>query len=129
MKSAISPLTQRWPLLNQGIAQALVWADNVRLQTPRFALEAPTLMLNLRRCRIRLQRLAIAATQPGSLGFYGRSQAAKNHLIASLATAEPDCLATTFADKTLDYLTHIRPGHSAVGIAIRFSHTVAQQES
>ncbi|MFV8982030.1 virulence factor SrfC family protein [Serratia fonticola] len=131
MKSAISPispLSQRWPLLNQGIAQALAWADNTRLQTPRFALEAPTLMLNLRRCRIRLQRLAVAATQRGALGFYGRSQAAKHHLIASLATAEPDCLATTFAGKTLDYLTHIRPGHSAVGIAIRFSHAVPQQD-
>lgn len=132
MKSAIppiSPLTQRWPLLNQGIAQALVWADNTRLQTPRFALEAPTLMLNLRRCRIRLQQLAVATTQRGALGFYGRSQAAKHHLIASLATAEPGCLATTFAGKTLDYLTHIRPGHSAAGIAIRFSHAVPQQDS
>jgi hypothetical protein len=131
MKSAIppiSPLTQRWPLLNQGIAQALVWADNTRLHTPRFALEAPTLMLNLRRCRIQLHRLAVAATQRGSLGFYGRSQAAKNHLIASLASAEPGCLATTFAGKTLDYLTHIRPGHSAVGVAIRFSHAVPQQD-
>jgi hypothetical protein len=131
MKSAIppiSPLTQRWPILNQGIAQALVWADNTRLHTPRFALEAPTFMLNLRRCRIQLHRLAVAVTQRGSLGFYGRSQAAKNHLIASLASAEPGCLATAFAGKTLDYLTHIRPGHSAVGVAIRFSHTVAQQD-
>ncbi|WP_411754585.1 virulence factor SrfC family protein [Serratia sp. (in: enterobacteria)] len=131
MKSAIppiSPLTQRWPLLNQAIAQALLWAENTRLQTPRFALEAPTLMLNLRRSRIQLQRLAVAATQRGALGFYGRSQAAKNHLIASLGSAEPGCLATTFAGKTLDYLTHIRPGHSAVGVAIRFSHAVPQQD-
>ncbi|CAM4246685.1 virulence factor SrfC family protein [Serratia silvae] len=131
MKSAIpptSPLTQRWPLLNQGIAQALVWAENTRLQTPRFALEAPTLMLNLRRSRIQLQRLAVAASQRGALGFYGRSQAAKNHLIASLATAEANCLATTFAGKTLDYLKHIRPGDSAVGVAIRFSHAIAQQD-
>lgn len=131
MKSAIpliSPLTQRWALLNQGIAQALLWADNTRLQTPRFALEAPTLMLNLRRCRIRLQRLAVAATQRGALGFYGRSQAAKNHLIASLATAEPDCLATTFGGKTLNYLTHIRPEDPDVGVAIRFSHAVPQQD-
>ena len=124
----VSPLTQRWPLLNQGIEQALVWAENTRLQTPRFALEAPTFMLNLRRSRIRLHRLAVAATQRGALGFYGRSQAAKNYLVAALATAEPGYLATTFAGKTLDYLTHIRPGHSAVGVAIRFSHAVPQQD-
>lgn len=124
----ITPLSQRWPLVNQGIDRALAWAGNAHLPPPRFALEAPSLMLNLRRSRIRLHRLAAATTQRGALGFYGRSQAAKNYLIAALATAEAGYLATTFAGKTLDYLTHIRPGHSAVGVAIRFSHTAPQQD-
>lgn len=131
MKSVSQPiftLTQRWPLLNRGIDRALVWADNAHAQPTRFTLEAPTLKQNLRRCRIRLHRLTVAASQRGALGFYGRSQAAKNYLIAALATAEAGYLATTFAGKTLDYLTHIRPGHASVGVAIRFSHAAPQQD-
>ncbi len=131
MKSAtnpVSPVNLRLPLLNAGIAQALDWVENTRLQTPRFALEAQTVTLNLRRCRIQLNRLAAAAAQNGALGFYGRSQAAKTHLLTALAAAEPGYLTTVFAGKTLDFLTHIRPEHTATGVAIRFSRKAAPQD-
>ncbi|WP_431222440.1 virulence factor SrfC family protein [Serratia sp. L9] len=131
MKSAskpISPAIQRLPLLNAGINQALGWVEDTQQQTPRFALEAQTVMLNLRRCRIQLNHLASATAKNGALGFYGRSPAAKMHLITALAAAEPGYLTTVFAGKTLDFLSHIR-SQQAAGVAIRFSHRITPQEA
>lgn len=132
MKSAtnpISPMLPRLPLLNDGIEQALTWFEDTRLQAPRFALEAQTVMLNLRRSRIRLNGLAKALTQNGALGFYGRFQAAKTHLLTELAAAEPGYLTTVFAGKTLDFLTHIRPNNAVAGVAIRFSHQIPPEDA
>lgn len=124
----VSPAIQRLPLLNAGINQALGWVEDTRQQAPRFALEAHTVMLNLRRCRIQLNRLASASAKNGALGFYGRSPAAKMHLITELAAAEPGYLTTVFAGKTLDFLSHIR-SEQAAGVAIRFSHRITPQEA
>lgn len=128
MKSATN-LASRVAQLNQGIEQALAWVEDTRLQTPRFALEAATEMLNLRRCRARLNHLAAATANEGAWGLYGRSQAAKTHLIAALAAAEPGYLTTVFAGKTLNFLTHIQPDRAATGVAIRFSQRIAQQDA
>lgn len=122
MKSSISRLSD-------AIDQALAWVDDTRPQVPRLALEAQTLMLNLHRRRIKFHQLAAAAGKSRTLGFYGRSQAAKMYLISALASAEADYLATTFAGKTLDFLTHIQPDPPSAGIAIRFSSRVPPQHA
>lgn len=125
----VSPEIQRVTLLNHGIEQALSWVEDTRSQAPRFALEAQTVGLNLRRSRIRLNRLAKTASQRDAIGFYGHAQAAKTHLLTELVAADPGYLTCVFAGKTLDFLTHIRPGHTAAGIAIRFSPRLAPQEA
>lgn len=124
-----SSLIRRWQNLDKGVDQALAWIEETRLQTPRLALESQALSFNLYRCRIRLKRLAMAIAQEGALGVYGCSQAAKTYLIRTLAADETGSLATRFAGKTLDYLTHIRPGNSATGVALRFSSRVPQQHA
>ncbi|WP_337261993.1 MULTISPECIES: virulence factor SrfC family protein [unclassified Serratia (in: enterobacteria)] len=122
MKSSISRLSDV-------IDQALAWVEDTRQQVPRLALEAQALTLSLRRSRIKFHQLAAAAGKQPTLGFYGRSQAAKMHLISALASAEPGYLTTCFAGKTLDFLSHIQPDGPSAAIAIRFSAHLPPQHT
>lgn len=121
-------LEHRLQTLAQAITQSLTWVHETRLHAPRLDLEAPRLNLNLYRYRLQLDRLAQALVKRRELGLYGRDHSAKTQLIKVLIAGSDD-LPCTFAGKTLDYLTHIRPLHAAVGCVIRFSYLAPPAES
>ncbi len=72
-------------LMAQGIDQGMDWVENTRHQAPRLDIEAQGLLIKLRRTRIHALALSTAALAPLALGFYGQSQAGKNHLISALS--------------------------------------------
>lgn len=106
------------------MGDALEWVDTTREQAPRLDLEADRLRLQLKRCRDKAQRLALACELPPALGFYGHSQAGKSYLICSLAAGNYGRLETRLGGVTLDYLTQINPGNRAARLATRFTRQV-----
>ncbi|OTA20372.1 type III effector HopL1 [Xenorhabdus beddingii] len=122
-------LKQAWLGVAEGAGQAIEWIDDARGNAPRLNTEADRLKLKLRRSRNTAQRLAIAATRPMTIGFFGLSQAGKSYLISSLAAGENGRLETQMGHHKLDFIEHINPpggGKEATGLVTRFSRHARQ---
>jgi len=114
-------LQRQFAAASDTIGDALNWVEHTRAQAPRLDLEADRLNLQLKRCRDKAQRLALACELPPALGFYGHSQAGKSYLICSLAAGNYGRLETRLGGVTLDYLTQINPGNRTARLATRFT--------
>lgn len=70
-------LAKRLGLLQDALNNSLARIESSREQSPRLALEAETLTLQLRRARVQTQALAQQVARPVTLALFGQSQAGK----------------------------------------------------
>ncbi|MEZ2585856.1 virulence factor SrfC family protein [Kluyvera intermedia] len=69
-------------------------------------------------------QLASSKLRP-SIALFGHSQASKAHLLRTLCGNGDERVSVQAGSKTLDYFSHINPGHSLTQMAVRFSRTPA----
>ncbi|WP_435930346.1 virulence factor SrfC family protein [Dryocola sp. BD613] len=101
------------------------WIQDTRAHAPLLENEADSLLARLLPLQRRQHQLAALAEQPLTLGLYGRSIAGKHHLLSALLANHAGRIEITLGEKTLDYLTHINPGHAAATPAVRFTAKAA----
>lgn len=105
--------------------QALTaWINENRQQSPLLDDDADALLARLTAAAAEENVLREAVDAPCTVGLYGHSQAAKAHLLAALCGNGTGRLNVRPGEKTLDYFTHINPGHALTSMALRFSQHV-----
>ncbi|WP_044175597.1 virulence factor SrfC family protein [Phytobacter massiliensis] len=97
------------------------WIDDNRRHAPLLDDDADALLARLYALNAQAQALDALAQAPCTIGLYGHSQAAKAHLLAALCGSEGGRLLVTPGEKTLDYFSHLNPGHTLTNMALRFS--------
>ena len=115
-------LAKRLGLLQDALNNSLEWIENSREQSPRLALEAETLTLQLRQARVQTQALAQQVARPVTLALFGQSQAGKAWLLNEMVADAQGQLVTRMGDKQLYWFQHINPGNLDFATATRFSH-------
>ncbi|MDP9566911.1 UNVERIFIED_ORG: hypothetical protein J2806_002583 [Kosakonia oryzae] len=102
--------------------QALsAWINENRTLSPLLDDDADALLARLNAAAAGETALRDAVNAPCTIGLYGHSQAAKAHLLGALCGSGNGRLDVRPGDKTLDYFTHINPGHALTSMALRFS--------
>ncbi|WP_455428057.1 virulence factor SrfC family protein [Dryocola sp. LX212] len=101
------------------------WVQNTRQHAPLLENEADSLLARLLPLQRRQQQLNAAQHAPLTLGICGQSLAGKRHLLSALLANHAGRIEVEPGEKTLDYLTHIVPGHAAASLAVRFTQRQA----
>ncbi|MCS2154126.1 virulence factor SrfC family protein [Scandinavium goeteborgense] len=99
------------------------WTHASRRTSPLFDTDADALLTRLYQLKAQETALQNAQSAPASIALYGHSQAAKAHLLATLCSSGNGRLLLHTGSKTLDYFTHLNPGHAVTRMALRFSHS------
>lgn len=108
------------------VLPALVnWVQDTRPHAPLLENEADSLLARLLPLQRRQQQLSALHNAPLTLGLYGHSEDGKRHLLKALLANHADRIEIELGEKTLDYLTHINPGHCATAVAVRFTRHAA----
>lgn len=97
------------------------WTCQTRQTSPLFDVDADALLMRLQTLKSQESALSQAQQAPASIALYGHSQGAKAHLLTALCGNDQQQLRIKTAGKTLDYFTHINPGHALTQIALRFT--------
>ena len=98
------------------------WVSATRLTHPMLDADADALLVHLFALQAQQQAHTMASQQRASIALFGHSQASKAHLLHTLCGVQGnDTLSIRAGNKTLDYFSHINPGHALTQMAIRFS--------
>lgn len=109
--------------------QALAtWINENRQHAPLLDDDADALLSRLTTAAAEESALRDAVDAPCTVGLYGHSQAAKAHLLTALCGSGNGRLNVRPGEKTLDYFTHINPGHALTSMALRFSQHLAPMD-
>lgn len=97
------------------------WLAVTRQTHPTLDEDADALLTRLLALDAQQKNQPQAAGYRASIALFGHSQASKAHLLRSLCGSGEGRLVIDAGSKTLDYFSHINPGHSLAQMAIRFS--------
>jgi hypothetical protein len=97
------------------------WINENRQISPLLDDDADALLARLTALTAQESALESAAKMPCTVGLYGHAQAAKAHLLAALCDSGNGRLHVLLGEKTLDYFSHLNPGHMLTSMALRFS--------
>lgn len=97
------------------------WVDVTRQTHPALDEDADALLTRLLGLDAQQQTHQQASLRRASIALFGHSQASKAHLLRTLCGSGDGRLAVQAGSKTLDYFSHINPGHSLTQMAVRFS--------
>ncbi len=97
------------------------WINDNRQISPLLDDDADALLARLTALTAQETALENAAKMPCTVGLFGHSQAAKAHLLAALCDSGNGRLHVLLGEKTLDYFSHLNPGHMLTSMALRFS--------
>lgn len=102
--------------------QALsAWINDNRQISPLLDDDADALLARLTALSAQETALSAAVKTPCTVGLYGHSQAAKAHLLGALCDSGNGRVHVLLGEKTLDYFSHLNPGHALTSMALRFS--------
>lgn len=104
------------------------WTRATRQTSALFDTDADALLTRLLMLKSQETALCEAQTAPASIGLFGHSQAAKAHLLGALYSSGNGRLLVQTGSKTLDYFTHLNPGHALTRMALRFSHSATSPD-
>lgn len=103
-------------------SQALTaWVNENRKLSALLDDDADALLARLSTAAAQEAALEEAQASPCTVGLYGHAQAAKAHLLAALCGSGGGRLNVRPGEKTLDYFSHINPGHGLTSMALRFT--------
>ena len=97
------------------------WTRETRRTSPLFDTDADALLTRLYQLKAQETAREAASSAPASIALFGHSQAAKAHLLGALCSSGNGRLLVQTGSKTLDYFTHLNPGHALTRMALRFS--------
>lgn len=97
------------------------WINENRQNSPLLEDDADALLARLNTAAAEETQLEQAQSSPCTVGLYGHSQGAKAHLLTALCGSGNGRLNIRTGDKTLDYFSHINPGHILTSMALRFT--------
>jgi len=101
------------------------WLAVARQRSPMLDDDADALLTRLLALDAQqTSQLASSKLRP-SIALFGHSQASKAHLLRTLCGNGEGRLSVQAGSKTLDYFSHINPGHSLTQMAVRFSRAPA----
>lgn len=103
------------------LQKVITWTETTRSHALLLNNDANALLTRLLALRHREQAVQHARTRPLTIGLYGHSQEAKAHLLTTLCDSPSGHLSIHVGVKTLDWFTHINPGHGVTRMALRFS--------
>lgn len=103
------------------IAAVIDWLAAARQEHPLLDDDANALLIRLRALDAQQKARQETGAQPASIALFGHSQASKAHLLRTLCGNGDGRLTVQTGSKTLDYFSHINPGHSLTQMAVRFS--------
>lgn len=121
-KQPQTQLSKRLNAVQSCLSASLDWVERYRQHTPRLALEAETLTVQLRRARFQAATLAQQLAHPATLALYGQSQAGKAWLLREMVADAQGQLITRMGEKSLNWFSHINPGNLDFAAATRFTH-------
>ena len=97
------------------------WVAVTRQTHPALDEDADALLTRLLSLDAQQQTHQQASRCRASIALFGHSQASKAHLLRTLCGSGDGRLSVQTGSKTLDYFSHINPGHSLTQMAVRFS--------
>ncbi|MEX3019641.1 virulence factor SrfC family protein [Kluyvera sp. STS39-E] len=97
------------------------WVAVTRQTHPALDEDADALLTRLLSLDAQQQTHQQASRNRASIALFGHSQASKAHLLRTLCGSGDGRLSVQTGSKTLDYFSHINPGHSLTQMAVRFS--------
>ena len=97
------------------------WLATERHAHPALDDDADALLIRLLALDAQQQTHQQALTCRASIALFGHSQPSKAHLLRTLCGSGEGRLTVQSGSKTLDYFSHINPGHSLPQMALRFS--------
>jgi len=97
------------------------WINENRKLSPLLDDDADALLARLLTAAAQETALQEAQASACTVGLYGHAQAAKAHLLAALCGSGNGRLNVRPGEKSLDYFSHINPGHELTSMALRFS--------
>lgn len=97
------------------------WLATERLAHPALDDDADALLIRLLALDAQQQTHQQALNCRASIALFGHSQPSKAHLLRTLCGSGEGRLTVQSGSKTLDYFSHINPGHSLTQMALRFS--------
>lgn len=97
------------------------WLAAARQTHPALDDDADALMIRLLALDAQHKAHLHASARRASIALFGHSQASKAHLLRTLCGSGNGRLTVQTGSKTLDYFSHINPGHSLTQMAVRFS--------
>lgn len=103
------------------IAAVIDWLAAARQEYPLLDDDANALLTRLLALDAQQKARQDTRAQPASIALFGHSQASKAHLLRTLCGSGDGRLTVQTGSKTLDYFSHINPGHSLTQMAVRFS--------
>lgn len=103
------------------IAAVIDWLAAARQEHPLLDDDANALLTRLLALDAQQKARQDTRAQPASIALFGHSQASKAHLLRTLCGSGDGRLTVQTGSKTLDYFSHINPGHSLTQMAVRFS--------
>ncbi|MFP5593884.1 virulence factor SrfC family protein [Kluyvera sp. 142486] len=97
------------------------WLATERHAHPALDDDADALLIRLLALDAQQQTHQLALNCRASIALFGHSQPSKAHLLRTLCGSGEGRLTVQSGSKTLDYFSHINPGHSLTQMALRFS--------
>ena len=97
------------------------WLATERHAHPALDDDADALLIRLLALDAQQQTHQQAIARRASIALFGHSQPSKAHLLRTLCGSGEGRLTVQSGSKTLDYFSHINPGHCLTQMALRFS--------
>ncbi|HAT1570746.1 TPA: virulence effector SrfC [Kluyvera cryocrescens] len=107
------------------VQNVMEWLNVTRQTHSALDEDADALLTRLLGLDAQQQTHQLASQHRASIALFGHSQASKAHLLRTLCGSGDGRLAVQAGSKTLDYFSHINPGHSLTQMAVRFSRDPA----
>ena len=103
------------------LAAVIDWLAAARQTHPALDDDADALLIRLLALEAQQHVQQDTCAQRASIALFGHSQASKAHLLRTLCGSGDGRLTVQTGSKTLDYFSHINPGHALTQMAVRFS--------
>ncbi|WP_226570428.1 virulence factor SrfC family protein [Mangrovibacter yixingensis] len=103
------------------LAALINWVEKYREQASVLDEDGDRLCQHVQEKQFSLRQLEQSLESPPALGLYGQGYDAKAWLLRALTDSPDGRVQISAQGRSIDYLSHIQPGHTAATMAVRFT--------
>ncbi len=103
------------------LAALINWVEKYRAQASILDEDGDRLCQHVQAKQFRLNQLEQSLESPPTLGLYGQGHEAKSWLLRTLTDSPDGRVQVSAQGRSIDYLSHIQPGHTSATMAVRFT--------